>query len=434
MVDNTWIKEDRKSVNNSVRLTRMKILLCIVILISGAGGVAVLHGIGSSATMYQAEGVVVDFGDYKTCWTDVRYSENTDDPMQMLIIASGEHNLVPKFDEDGVLVKVTEKDVYGNENIYENDSDHTWGLWTIDSGSREFRQLDSYDIHASDYKVVSWAFVKDGKEPTVALDFTGASIYGYAQPMRVVTLSPVCTEIIGSMGASMTIVGTDMYSNYPTSVKEGLESGQIKITGTYTDPSYEAIMSLDPDMVICDGSMLSHVKMANSLRNSDVNCVVIGNGFSLQDIMNSIFIVGAAMNYGMRAEQVTGAISSAIDDIEDMMPASDPDNSVMVTLGPEPSPWVAGAGTFIDDLITSLGWTNSAGGLDWWPQLNSEYISQWNPSAISFWTMVVTVQTSMISCFPSYPRNGRVRMLTRTGGSTFSRKTWGTCLRGPDPE
>lgn len=61
-------------------------------------------------------------------------------------------------------------------------------------------------------------------------------------PGRVVTLSPVSTEIVWSVGAVNTIVGTDSYSDYPLTIKERRAQNLIATVGTYLAPSYESIM------------------------------------------------------------------------------------------------------------------------------------------------------------------------------------------------
>lgn len=70
------------------------------------------------------------------------------------------------------------------------------------------------------YSIVAWAYRDSETTPTVAVDATGVSIYGYPQAMRIVTLSPVATETVGALKATGAIVGMDYYSNYPNSLNK----------------------------------------------------------------------------------------------------------------------------------------------------------------------------------------------------------------------
>ena len=55
----------------------------------------------------------------------------------------------------------------------------------------------------------------------------------------------------------------------------------------------------------------------------------------------------------------------------------------MITLGCDPSPYVAGQGTYISDILGILGWTNVVTGtISSWPQIISSAILDWNPSVI----------------------------------------------------
>ena len=85
MVDNSWIDEDRTDVGQS-KAVRFKVYLTVAVIIISGIGIVALHGVGSNATLYQAEGILVDYGDYRTFWTDIKASESTD-PVEMLDMA-----------------------------------------------------------------------------------------------------------------------------------------------------------------------------------------------------------------------------------------------------------------------------------------------------------------------------------------------------------
>jgi len=384
MVDNDWIRNDRARTDPSSRALRMKIYLSIAVLLVGGVTTALIHNVGTGATLYQAEGIVVDFGDYLTYWSDIDYEE-TEDPKEMLDICCGLNNITYTADESGIPTSVTGLYYDGTTEWTRSNTDTaSWGLWLIDKGSNSFYKSQRIDVDASDYKVVAWAYVEDGEEPTVSLDATGNSIYGYSGSTGIVTLSPVCTEIVGAMRASSSIVGTDMYSDYPSAVRNGKNSGIIKEVGTYTDPSYESIVDLNPDLVICDGAQYSHVKMANTLRNSNINAVVINNGDDIETVLNNIYIVACAMGYNLRGCQVNDIITKDIEQVRSLMEGrASPSDTVMVTLGTDASPYAASTATYIGDILEMLGWTNVVSGtVSAWPQVISSKILDWNPSVM----------------------------------------------------
>lgn len=425
MVDNSWIHEKRPSGRSGwqSKMMKTKVFMTVAVILAGAILAVSLNGLGSNATLYQSEGVVVDFGGYKTSWTDVDYKE-IDDPVELLVKASEKHGYTYTMGEDGKL-----ESVYDGSATYSNDPTHSWGLWYVEKKSTSFTRSEGYGIKASDYTVTVWAYTEKDAEPAVAVDATGTSIYGYSQPSSMVTLSPVCTEIVASMNAVSLIVGTDSYSNYPSSVVAGRDNGSIAVVGTYTDPSYESIMHRGPDMVICDGSQYNQVQVAKTLRNSEVNSVVLYNAEDEKSIIDNIFITGVAMNYGMRALDVIESMTYAMNAIRSAV-SGGAGTSVMVTLNTDASPTVAGSYTYVSDMLSSLNGNNVASEMNGWAHLTSEYVTKYNPSCIVSWIPAHTPPVITAGCWPISLRSGRIRTRTRMATYTSSARISGNCPRG----
>ena len=121
--------------------------------------------------------------------------------------------------------------------------------------------------------------------------------------------------------------------------------------------------------------------MASSLRNSNKNAVVVYNGNDFASIIKNIFVVGAAMGYEQRAADVIFEIEESFEMLQTMT-ASTEGSSVMITLGSNPSPYVAASNTYIDDIVTSMDGYNVFSYLSGWPQIISEYIQMKNPACI----------------------------------------------------
>lgn len=377
MIDNSWISSDRQKPigDRHSKMMSMKIMITVVILLMGSIVTIVVHSVGSDSSVYQAEGILIDIGDYKTYWTDIRYSENTEDPRGLLEKACEIRGYACSFDAE----KLTSVTIDGID--YENTTERSWNLWYIEKGGFEYTLSQTYSIRASDYTIVTWGYTGADDVPSVAVDATANCIYGYTKPSTTVTLSPVCSELVGSMKATSTIVGTDESSNYPTAIINGKMNKTISVVGTYTDPSYESIMSLSPNMVFCDGSQLSHKEMAKSLRNSSVNAVVIYNGEDFESIIKNIFVVGVSMGYELRAIDVINEISAAMETLRGMTAAYEGSNT-MITLGSNPSPYVAASNTYVDDIVSSMNGYNVFSYLSGWPQIVSEFIQLKNPNCI----------------------------------------------------
>lgn len=149
MVDNSWIHEKRPSGRSGwqSKMMKTKVFMTVAVILAGTILAVSLNGLGSNATLYQSEGVVVDFGGYKTSWTDVDYKE-TDDPVELLVKASEKHGYTYTMGEDGKL-----ESVYDGSATYSNDPTHSWGLWYVEKKSTSFTRSEGYGIKASDYTV-----------------------------------------------------------------------------------------------------------------------------------------------------------------------------------------------------------------------------------------------------------------------------------------
>lgn len=378
MVDNSWIKKDSSSSNtNREKALRTKVILTVAIILVGAVATAAFNGLGSNATQYRSEGIVVDFGDYFTLWTNADFKID-EDPVSLLDKVKNDH-MEEGFDfelSNGLLT-----DVKYDGLDYPNNEAMSWGLWYVPEGTEDFVRSESYDIEASDYTVVIWAYTSADGVPMPAVDATMTSIYGYAEPARVVTLSPVCTETISAVGGVSKIVGTDSYSDYPQYVVEGQKSGKISIVGSYTDPSYEAIMSTDPEMVFCDASTYNDVQMAGILRASNVNSVVLYDGEDIETILKNIFITGTAVNYGLGSQAYIKNIQFYMQEIKEKISGTE-GLSAMIALSNDPSPWVAGMYTYIDDIVDEIGGINSYHNEKGWTNITAESITKHNPQCI----------------------------------------------------
>ena len=377
MVDNSWIKRDSNSENKSQNAMKTKAIITVAIIIIGAIATVAFNGLGSNATQYRSEGIVVDFGDYYTIWTNADFKTD-ENPVSLLDLVKETHS-EGSFDymmTDGLLTDIKYEDV-----DYSNTDKNSWGLWYVPENTEDLIKSETYDIKASDYSVVIWAYTATDGKPMPAVDATMTSIYGYAEPAKVVSLSPVCTETVSAVGGVSKIVGTDSYSDYPQYVVEGQKTGKISIVGSYTDPSYEAIMNTSPEMVFCDASTYNDIQMAAMLRASNVNSVVLYNGEDVETILKNIFITGTALGYGLGSQAYIKNVEFYMQEIQEKVEGSDGLNA-MVALSNDPSPWVAGMYTYVDDIISQDRGINSYHNEKGWTNVTAESITKHNPQCI----------------------------------------------------
>lgn len=316
--------------------------------------VAALPFIGlTERTADERQGVVIDFGYWEASWTDMSFSSDMDavDALEDACTARG--YAAPVYLSDGSVYSV---------NDQSNLPNATWKLFLL-RGSGWEESPSSADI--SDEKVICWARAADAGSTIPGTDATGHTYYSYAsdgkstvtgEELCIVSLAPSVTEILASVGGAGMIIGTDNYSNYPQSVSDGRADGRIKSVGGYIDPNYERILSMSPDLVFCDGSVGEHVSMADRLRKSGIDCVVLYGGTDISTLYDNIWIAASALGMSQNANSVISSVRNTVTDVSGI--AGSTGKRIFVSLSADPSPWTSGSDTFMSDVVASVGGVN----------------------------------------------------------------------------
>ncbi|CDF31342.1 periplasmic binding protein [Methanoculleus sp. CAG:1088] len=279
---------------------------------------------------------------------------------------------------------------------------------------------DYHSVNASDAGIVCWARAGGAEDVIPGVDQSGFNYYSYArdgfslrtgEKIRVVILAPSITETVAAIGGLDYVVGTDLYSNYPEEVIKRQEKGDISIVGGYTDPNYEWILKLDPDVVICDGGTGEHVSIANKLRKSGVDCVVLYDATDVEKLYDNIWITASAFGLSKNAHNAIEGAKETIDTVTGIVGIHSAER-VFVSLGVEPSPWTSGSNTFMSDLISKAGGNNIFDGQkSSWFMVSKEQIYQKLNQLI--------LQHPDVECCPPYWLDGFVKNIRQANGPTL---------------
>ncbi len=355
--------------------TAIKVIATVVLIITG--GVLAILATPSSHINY-TKGILMDFGNY-----DIEYLGIEDggrDAVDSLKDLADYYSIAITWDGNRVSSAVKETITYPQEG-----SDKTWSLFVTNEGSLEWSVYtdDPAKLHVGDYSAVCWGLCSPGQVPTRGVDATGVCFYGHGQSTRVVSMAPSCTETICASGAGSIIVGVDEFSNYPSYIKQDVDAGKIVSIGGYTNPSYESIAKLNPDMVIgvCDQSV--HLSVIEKMRAHGVFCLATLTGDSIETILDNTYMVGAAMNYQLKSIQTITQIEDALKTLEGVLDTGSVHSSeVMISLSTSKSPWIAGGNTYASDVIDFSQCHNIYLGEKGWVMVNSETVASRDPDYI----------------------------------------------------
>ena len=230
-------------------------------------------------------------------------------------------------------------------------------------------------------------------------------------PARIVSMAPSSTEVVFARGLGERVVGVSSFCDYPP---EALKKPRI---GGVVNPNMEAIVALNPDLAIALPNV-SHENLFRSLRQLGIRVLTLRND-TLEDLFVTIDRIGEVTSTGAAAQQMSERLRAKFSGVSGKV-AAKPRRKVMFIVGVEPL-FVAGRGTFIDELITIAGGTNISGdSVSKYPQLGIEEVVARAPDVILYTSLNFELTPEqevkakkLWSAYPSIPavRNGSIHGL-----------------------
>jgi iron complex transport system substrate-binding protein len=172
-------------------------------------------------------------------------------------------------------------------------------------------------------------------------------------PERIISLTPSTTEIVAAAGGLDRLVGVDRYSRHPPEVKN------LARVGDFLNPSFEAIVRLEPDLVILDDVQR---KVDAGLRSAGIDTLVL-RMHTLDDVREGLRRVGQRLDTEERAQASIARIDDAVREVEKRAEARDERPSVLLVvdrqLGGLGDLVAATSGSFLDELLAIAGAENA---------------------------------------------------------------------------
>jgi iron complex transport system substrate-binding protein len=175
-------------------------------------------------------------------------------------------------------------------------------------------------------------------------DHMGRTVALTAPAEKIVSLTPANTEILYALGAGDRLVGRDSYSLYPE------EAADLPVVGDYTGPNVEAVIALEPDLVLVS----NYLPEETVAQLEDAGIAVAGIEATLyEDIPASIEMVAALT--GADAKPVLDAIAAAEQGVaERAAGAAQPTVYYVMSFG-DYGNWTGGKLSFINTMIRKAG-------------------------------------------------------------------------------
>ena len=199
-----------------------------------------------------------------------------------------------------------------------------------------------------------------------------------ATPRRIVSLAPSLTETLYALGLGDSVVGVTRYCGFPPEVAD------LPKIGGHLDPNFEAIVSLEPDLVVVIPSSSENGQRLESLGIR----VLEVDQHDVQAVLESVEVVAEACGVPDRGADLRAEIDRRLAAIRSVVEHAARPRTVVVVghqVGDDAvrSVWAAGSDTFYDGVLRIAGGTNAVtGGLARYPELSREGLASLDPDVV----------------------------------------------------
>jgi iron complex transport system substrate-binding protein len=192
-----------------------------------------------------------------------------------------------------------------------------------------------------------------------------ATSAGVSVPARIVPVAPNLAEILYALGLGEAVVGVTLDSDYPPAAAD-----KPKI-GTFWQPNIEAIVALNPDLVVAL-DFQQHQSLVSRLERMGYACLV-ADIWKVDDFFRAVVALGQATAREQQAEALITDIQAKLQALAETT-AGQARPRVLWVVQREPLR-VAGRDTFINELIELAGGQNAIGPtLHKYPPIGAEQV------------------------------------------------------------
>lgn len=195
-------------------------------------------------------------------------------------------------------------------------------------------------------------------------------------PDRIVSLTPSNTEILFGLGLADEVVGVNDTDNYPAEVAE-----KERVGGT--EYNIEAIIALEPDVVLAHESSMTTLELAiPQLEAVGIPVFVVENAESFDETYETIEVIGELTGKQAEAETMIETIEADVARVQQMIEGQ-PAKSAFLVVGASPDIYVAGQGTFMNEMFVAIHVENAVKE-EGWPMYSPEQFVAANPDSLIF--------------------------------------------------
>lgn len=191
-----------------------------------------------------------------------------------------------------------------------------------------------------------------------------------ASGQRIVSTDGTLSEIVCGLGLESKLVGVDVTSSYPASLKK------LKQIGHNRNISAEGILSLNPDLILVNRNAMINPGLVSQLSQTGKKVVTFDQEYSVEGAKKLIREVGA---YFKREKEAEGMVKKIDEDLKKLGKLSANKKILFIYARGAGTLMVGGEDTQVDHMIRLSGNRNAAKGFKEYKPLTSEALLAANP-------------------------------------------------------
>lgn len=220
-------------------------------------------------------------------------------------------------------------------------------------------------------------FVGCSSKPTTMQDREGNEFNVPKEVNTIISTAPSNTEVLVALGLADKLVAVDKYS----ADVEGISEDLPKID--FRNPDAEAIIALNPDIVIASG----HNKVGDEdpfalIKEAGITVVYIPSSYSIDGIYGDIEFIASLTDTEKEGEELISSMKEEIEAIKAIGDTITDKKNVYFEIGAGSGLYTFGNETFLNEMIETIGATNVFGEENSWITVTPEAVIDANPDVI----------------------------------------------------
>lgn len=195
---------------------------------------------------------------------------------------------------------------------------------------------------------------------------------------KIISTAPSNTEVIVDLGLSDKLVAIDKYSTDIKGVDENIEKLD------FSNPDAEAIIGLEPDIIIASG----HNKTGSaedpfkSVSDAGIPVVYVPSSDSIDGIYKDIEFIADVVGAQDKGNELISEMEKEIEKVKSIGETIKDKKTVYFEIAPAPGLFTFGKSTFLNEMIEIIGAKNVFESENGWVSPSSEAVIDKNPDII----------------------------------------------------